>query len=582
MRKCRLISYLGFLIAIALSVPDASAQAQLAFENRTPNTNVVSTTAQAATLLPPLLTETPSAVPPANLPFLPKNTQTEDTETASTSELDSTEDRLRVLEVQNARLRQDLQSLFKKYDTIANAKKETRSGMHVPYIADVLAQPYLVPDASGGAAVSGTNPRASTSTGPFSAAPRVGLGEEDDRGFNLDFQHGLRLSSNDHYYEVEFHDLSQGDYRTFDPSGHPLSNNFSIPRQRLYFTGSMGSNVDFYSVINRGYGSLDILDSFMNYKVNPAVNFRIGRFKMPYTYEYYKIAESDLLAPERSVYIGNLSPNRQIGAMMFGRLFDNQFEYATAVSNGPHHSFNGYNNAKDLFLFTNVKPFLYSGVDFLENMNFAGSINWGRLSAPLEPNALHTANDETTNAAVNIVSPTFFIFNPAATEVGDQTMWAGEFVWFYHGLTVLAGYNGGFMNYQIPSKPVTHVPYEGVSATATYFLTGEEPTSRKEVEPLRDFSWRNPGANPGAWEIYHRTAYFNAGTNIFSYGLGNPNLYTNSAWVFDTGANWYLNKYLRVFLDWQLSEFGSPIQISPGGRKTNSMNIYWFRTQVWF
>jgi phosphate-selective porin OprO/OprP len=45
------------------------------------------------------------------------------------------------------------------------------------------------------------------------------------------------------------------------------------------------------------------------------LRFRVGRMKTPYLYEYFSIAEGDLIAPERSLYAANLTGNREIGAM---------------------------------------------------------------------------------------------------------------------------------------------------------------------------------------------------------------------------------------------------------------------------
>lgn len=51
--------------------------------------------------------------------------------------------------------------------------------------------------------------------------------------------------------------------------------------------------------------------------------------------------------------------------------------------------------------------------------------------------------------------------------------------------------------------------------------------------------------------------------------------------VFDTGVNWYPNRYLRIFLDWQHSQFGSPIRIGPD-RTASSMELFWIRTQLFY
>jgi phosphate-selective porin OprO/OprP len=409
----------------------------------------------------------------------------------------------------------------------------------------------------------------------------IETGEGELPRARVDLSQGVRLLSPDGRYRIEFHDLTQVEGRFFSPSGDPLHNNFDIPRQRLYFTGQVDDHFDFYSVFNRGYGALDVLDAYVNFKFDKEFNIRVGRTKTPYTYEYYKIAEGDLIAPERSVFVGNLAPNRQIGVMAFGRLFSEQVEYAAGVFNGPHRSFQDTNNFKNPFLYVNTKPFLYSGNDVLKNLNLGGSANYGREKDLLEPNGLRTANDETTTNTINNVSPTFLRFNSNATEVGETAFWAGDMAWYYRSMTALAMYNGGYITYNLPGKSGIRVPYSGWSAAVTYFVTGEEITTRKEVEPLRDFNWRDPLSHPGAVEVYGRAAYINAGSNVFSSGLVDPTLWSNDATVYDLGCNWYLNRYVRIFADWQYASYGSRVQVGPD-RFTDSSNMFWLRTQIYY
>ncbi len=78
------------------------------------------------------------------------------------------------------------------------------------------------------------------------------------------FQDGLQFRSSDGYFTIQFHNLSQLDGRLFDPTGDPLSDNFNIPRQRWYFQGDISPYATFYTVINRGFGGLDVLDSWVD------------------------------------------------------------------------------------------------------------------------------------------------------------------------------------------------------------------------------------------------------------------------------------------------------------------------------
>src|SRR5262249_7312647 len=149
-------------------------------------------------------------------------------------------------------------------------------------------------------------------------------------------------------FKLQFHNLTQAEFRGFDNHDTgTLKNEFFIPRQRWYFVGELTKKVGFYTVINRGYGSLDLLDAFISLRFCDAVRLRIGRMKTPYLYEYFSIAEGDLIAPERSIFASNVALNRQDGFMFLGELFENRLSYATGLYNGPRRSFQNLNNAVD-------------------------------------------------------------------------------------------------------------------------------------------------------------------------------------------------------------------------------------------
>ncbi|HEY3787625.1 MAG TPA: porin, partial [Urbifossiella sp.] len=445
----------------------------------------------------------------------------------------SAELRLRSLEQQNADLNRQLIELSQQQQLLLNRMNR----LPVQY----AASNYDIPGQLG-------RPR----------QQGVVSGEErEETHTTVDLSKGLRFTSSDGLYKLEIHDLTQGEFRGFgetSPSSAGqggLHDNFDIPRQRLYFAGSFDHYFDFYSVLNRGYGSLDVLDSYVNFKADSAFNVRMGRTKTPYGYEYYKIAEGDLIGPERSVFVGNLSPNRQIGMMAFGRLLNETVEYAAGVFNGPHRSFQDFNNDKMVALYLNTKPFLYGGSDLVRQLNLGASVNFQRSNDPLEPSALHTANDETVTSAANNVSPTFLQFNPAAIELGNQAFWSGDIAWYYRSLTSLIMYNGGFITYGLPTRTGIQVPFEGGSVAFTYFLTGEEIITRKEVEPLRDFDLKDFINHPGAFELYTRVGILNAGSTATSSGLVDPRMWSRSATVLDSGVNWYMNRFVRIFMDWQ-------------------------------
>jgi phosphate-selective porin OprO/OprP len=71
------------------------------------------------------------------------------------------------------------------------------------------------------------------------------------------------------------------------------------------------------------------------------------------------------------------------------------------------------------------------------------------------------------------------------------------------------------------------------------------------------------------------------GNQVFAYGLSDPNLWSNSAGVIDTGFDWYLTRYLKVYFDWQHSMFGRPVYQSPGGFEKTA-DMFLLRVQLYF
>ena len=402
------------------------------------------------------------------------------------------------------------------------------------------------------------------------------------------FGEGLEFNSDDGEFSLQFHNLTQVEYRGFPPPNQGyLQSQFYIPRQRWYFSGDLTKNIGFYTDINRGYNSLDILDAFLTLRFSDRLRLRMGRMKTPYLYEYFSIAEGDLIAPERSLFAGNLSLNRQIGAMFLGDLFDSRMTYAVGAFNGPRRSFQGFNSAKDLIGYFNTRPFLNTDeLKAFKYLNLGGSFDVGyEDNYPPQPIFFQTANDQTTNNTLSL-SPTFLALNKNAIELGPRMQWAAHAVWFYKSFFLMAEYGGVRQGYgTINGSSSTPVNFDGYMIHASYFLTGEELTRRVNVvKPRRDFNFdvfKGGAFSPGAIELQARWSTLDIGNNIFTAGFADPNLWSNHASIVDVGANWYLNFYTRVFLDWQHAIFGGPVAMAPG-KYASATDLFWLRFQVFF
>ena len=154
--------------------------------------------------------------------------------------------------------------------------------------------------------------------------------------------------------------------------------------------------------------------------------------------------------------------------------------------------------------------------------------------------------------------------------------------WYYKSLMVLAEYGGGVAGYALSnSKTSTYIPYNGyMSGVVFRHGRGADP-ARQRGQAEAGFQLGKGKWAPGAWEVYGRFSTLDFSKEVFTAGFADPNLWSNHAWATDVGLNWYLNFYTKVYLDWQHSEFGSPVLIAPN-RFGPTRDLYWIRFQVFF
>ena len=90
----------------------------------------------------------------------------------------------------------------------------------------------------------------------------------------------------------------------------------------------MTKPIEYQLSLQRSNNSFDVLNAYLNFHYDDRFQVRIGRFKAPYTFEWYKMSTWEILTPERSPFALNFGPNRQVGLMGWGFLFDERLEYA--------------------------------------------------------------------------------------------------------------------------------------------------------------------------------------------------------------------------------------------------------------
>lgn len=502
--------------------------------------------------------------------------------------------RLEQLEATNARLaeevgearklRSDFERLSKQYDELSKKLESPDGSSKADGTRSVKPQTEAArPSTSGGGGSAGKVPKAEpkSPTGAFATKP-----------FNLKATYdpekkGFRLEDEDKEFQLRIRSLIQADARVYRNNGNGYAESgIFMPRVRLTFDGRVTKPLEYQISFQRSLGNFDLLNAYMDWVIDPRLTIRGGRYKVPYTYEFYVLDGWSLLAPERSIFNVNFALNRQIGAMAKGDFLEKKIDYAVGIFDGPRNSYFDYNSAKDVTAYLNFRPFRGSK-GLLDGLNFGGSADWGTQDNPLVPNVFRTSVNASSDVlgaetGANQAAVPFLAFNNNVRERGPRSLWELHLLYTLGSFSALASWDAGVVSYARNGERPVGLPVGGFNVQASYFLTGESAEDRSNFAPKKPFSLKAGSRGIGAVEPYARISGVTIGREVFTAGLADPNLWSNRAVQLDVGVNWYINRYVKLYLDWERANFGDPVFLGPDVPMQSTSDQFWFRTQIYF
>jgi len=398
------------------------------------------------------------------------------------------------------------------------------------------------------------------------------------------FDEGFKWSTKDGEYDLVLHNETQLDLRAYTQAHSDPVNQFGfyISRMRMYFNGHLSKPIEYSVSINKGLGDLDLLDAYFNFNYDERLQVRIGRFRVPFTYDWYALSNQFLPTPERSVFAVNYGYNRNWAVMLHGELGENRAEWAAALALGPRNQYFDFNADKDALGYINWRPFQDAGFwKPLEYLNVGGSMTYGLQGQSPRPAAFRTSLNATESEGAIEAAPSFLVLGPDVFEQGPRWLKELHLAYYYKQLSLITAWDTGFNSYSVGDQPSVRVPTHGYHIQASYFLTGEEVTRRTFVDPLSPFDLRKGKQGTGAIELQARYDDFVVGDEIFSSGFADSASSTDRVQTIDAGVNWYLNKYTKIYFDFQHSQFATPIPYRPGAFQSAS-NLFWTRFQVYW
>jgi phosphate-selective porin OprO/OprP len=397
------------------------------------------------------------------------------------------------------------------------------------------------------------------------------------------FDDGFSVGTSDDQFELRIRVMEQTDFKLFLPTNQvPARPGGYIPRFRTYFEGHLSPSYEYELSLQRSIeGTFDVLDASLNFSPNDALQIKVGRFIVPYSYDWFDHLEQYFIAPERGLYPLNFGLSREVGAMLWGDIEQGRLQYAVGAFSGQLSGLADTNTTRDLVGYLNVQPFGNSGPMRYFNVGLSGA--YGDQAFPAEPLPLRSSvqsseNDEAANAASSV----FLVFDDDVEIIGRRNQGALHAAWYVGGMSTEAEVEVGKFGYEKSEVPTT-VSVFGYHVTGSYFLTGEQVTGRSLVVPNRPFAPRSNQFGPGAIEPFVRYSYLKLGDEVFTAELADPNISTRSLSMIDTGVNWYPNRFIKLYLDWQLSLYDTPVLVVPEtGKTVRQSHTLWARLQVFF
>ncbi len=407
-------------------------------------------------------------------------------------------------------------------------------------------------------------------------------------------EEGFGIKSSDGAFEIKMRGQIQLDGRFFpggdgfasgntDDAAVRASDTFLVKQFRPILQGTVFGKYDFLLVPDFGNNKTAIQDAYVDARFTPWFQVKAGKQKVPFGLERLQ-GDADGKFIERGL-TSNIAPNRDIGIQAHGIVGDEMLDYAVGIFDGAldgssTDSFTttdtDNNSDKEFVARAFSKPFKNAGPKFLKGLGigFAATYSDQRGEGFVSGTSVTSSQANLTGYKSALGQLSFFSYRTTTVSATDSATYAdgNRFRWspqftYYNGPFGLMG------EYVRVSQDVTRDKNGRQHATldndawqivASWMLTGED-ASYKYPKVKTPFDSDKGGW--GAWELVARYSELDIDNEAFALrGTGttatqqgrsfaNPLTAASKAEAWALGVNWYLNKSLKLSLDYEDTSF---------------------------
>ena len=410
---------------------------------------------------------------------------------------------------------------------------------------------------------------------------------KDAPKFTANAKDGFSLSSADGSYRLRIGAVAQFEGRYFiNDEVLPFSNTFAVAKVRPTFDGTVAKYFDFRIVLDL-VATPTLTDAYVTANIDPAFKITAGRYKVPFGLENL---QGDSVTPFVTRGLPTaLVPSRDAGVQLGGDLWGGAVNYAVGIFNGPVDGTNrdpDTNDDKDVIGRLWLTPFKATEVAAVNQLSFgiAGAIGqeegiYSATGANVTATNLPGYRTPGGNTFFNYAGSTIATTSiPANTVVakGERIRYSPQLYYAVGNVDLLAEYVSSAQQVQLgaSSSLINNTAWQ---VEGGIVLTGEN-ASFKGVVPDAVV-----GTGWGAWQIVARYGRITIDDEAFAGGYASRTASARTASDLGVGLNWFLNRNLKIQLNYDLVTFSGGGGGTAGDpRDRESEQVIQSRVQVSF
>src|SRR5213595_4109582 len=297
-----------------------------------------------------------------------------------------------------------------------------------------------------------------------------------------------------------------------------LKDRFRLRRARINLTGDFAENFDFKvegdfeqsDGTSSNRTDFSATDIFVNWHQFPEVQIKVGQWKAPFGLEQIT-PDTTLLLAERSLPTGAITPDRQVGAQLWGKPFTNIWPAQKDLLTYYAGIFNG--NGRNVSVNDN-NNFMYVGR--LELLPFKGKIFGQDSSLKLGADVLNSRDDKGTNISqtLNLLVNSDGSLSPFVLPGADErTAWGVDAALKLGPFDLI----GEYLQEKVNGRTVNGVPPGFADFTTNgFYVTGAYYLIPKKLQAVVRWQDLNPGqkGDDGLYSILGGLNYYIHGDDL--------------------------------------------------------------------